>query len=217
MIDEYLDTVAAALGRDRHLARRIRHELGDHLQEALTADPSPDREAAARRAIARCGDANMIAAQLAVAALSRRSQHLAFAVVLALLGVLLSMKGRLAWYAAMHWKMADEMTSAAATLGWITRFAFWAAIFAGAIAWVYGGYRVSRDAPAAGCSRRLRWFCVVSGATTSALLVSVFGDAGLATMRLLSTSPSAAFLLPVASILFEMVCAGTLVCLVIVL
>jgi hypothetical protein len=217
MIDEYLDTVAAALGRDRHLAQRVRHELRDHLQEALTADPSPDREAAARRAIARCGDANLIAAQLAVVALGRRSQHLALAVVAALLGVLLSMKGHLAWYGAMHWTIADEMTTAAAMLGWITRTAFWAAIFAGAIAWVYGGYRVSRDALDGGYSRRLGWFCVVSGATTAALGVSICGDAALATMRLLSTRPSVAFLVPIASILFEMVCAGTLVCLVVVL
>jgi hypothetical protein len=217
MIDEYLDAVTAALGRDRRLAQRIRHELEDHLQEALTADPSPDRAEAARRAIARCGDANVIAAQLAVVALGRRSQHLAFAVALVLLGVLLSMKGHLAWYAAMHWKIADEMTSAAAMLGWATRGAFWAATFTGAIAWVCGGYRLSRDTLDAGYSRQLRWFCVVSGATTAALAASVFGDAALATMRLISTRPSAAFLLPIASIIFEMVCAGTLISLVIVI
>jgi hypothetical protein len=102
---EFLDSLAGALSFDRSLARRVRREFENHIQEATAADPSSDRRDAERRAIAGCGDPYAIAAEFAVIALARRAKRLAFWLVLALLGVLLAMKGHGAWYAAMQWEI----------------------------------------------------------------------------------------------------------------
>src|SRR6516225_645532 len=106
---EFLDSLAAALSFDRALARRVRKEFEDHLQQAVAGDRSEDRQAAERRAVARLGDPRTIAAELAVTALAQRAKRLAGGLVLALLGVLLSMKGHGAWYAAMQWRIPDDM------------------------------------------------------------------------------------------------------------
>lgn len=215
MTAEYLDALTASLSFDRSLARRVRREFEDHLQEALAADPCADRAAAERRAIASLGDPRAIAAELAVTALARRSKQLAGGLVLALLGVLLAMKGRVAWYAAMQWGIAADMQPAAATAGAVTRYAFWAAIFIGAAGWAYASrHRLPSDYLHGKYSSHLRRFCVLAGAATAALAVSIFGDATLTAMRLVPLSPSPAFFLPVGSIGFEIACAGALIALI---
>ena len=54
MISEYLESLAAALGFDRSLSRRVREEVEDHLRMAVAADPKGDRLEAEQRAIANC-------------------------------------------------------------------------------------------------------------------------------------------------------------------
>jgi hypothetical protein len=212
---DYLDSLTAALSFDRSLARRVRREFEDHLEEALAADCCADRAEAERRAIADLGDPRAIAAELAVTALARRSKQLAGGLVLALLGVLLTMKGRVAWYAAMQWGISAEMQPAAATMGGITRYAFWTAIFIGAAGWVYGSrHRLPSDYLHGKYSRHLRRFCLLAGGATAALAVAIFGDAALTAMRLGPLSPSPAFFLPVGSIVFEIACAGALIALI---
>jgi hypothetical protein len=98
--------------------------LPRRIQEATAADPSGDRRDAERRAIATCGDAYAIVAEFAAIALSRRAKRLAFWLVLALLGVLLAMKGHGAWYVAMEWGIPPHMRPAATLIGGIARYAF---------------------------------------------------------------------------------------------
>ena len=215
MISEYLDALEAALNFDRSLARRIRNEFADHLRETLAADPSEDRWEAARRAIANCGAPRAIAAELAVISLAKRTKRLATGVVLVLLGVLLVMKGHIEWYATMQWGINDDMKLLATTIGAIARYAFWMATFVGAAGWAYGSiHRLPSDYFYGKYSRHLYRFCLVSGAATAALLVSVISDGALATIRMISITPSLAFFIPILAITFELVGAGALIVLI---
>jgi hypothetical protein len=212
---EYLESLAAALSFDRALAWRVRKEFEDHLQEAVAADPCEDRREAERRAIAKCGDPQAIAAELAVTSLARQTRRLAAAVVLALIGVLLSMKGHVAWYGAMQWPIPDDMRPVATAIGAISRYAFVAAMVLAAAGWLYGSWR----RPPADYLRRtffryLRRFCLLAGVATAALAVGVLSDAALAAIRLGPISPSLAFFVPVGSIAFEIACAGALAALI---
>jgi hypothetical protein len=117
VISEYLDTLQAALRFDSSLARRVRKEFEDHLREAVAADPGEDRRQAEQRAIANCGDPRAIGTELAIISLARRTRRLAVIIVLMLAGVLLLMRGLIAWYAAIQWTINDDMKPLAATIG----------------------------------------------------------------------------------------------------
>jgi hypothetical protein len=215
VISEYLDALQAALDFDRSLARRVCSEFEDHLREALAADPSDNRWEAERRAIAKCGEPRAIAAELSVISLAKRTKRLAIAVVLVLLGVLLAMKGHIAWYAAMQWLINDDMKPLATTIGAIARNAFWIATFVGAAGWVYGSmHRLPSDYFYGKYSRHLYRFCLISGAASAALLVSVISDGALAIIRMVSITPSVAFFIPILSIVFELAGAGALIMLI---
>ncbi len=215
MTPEYLDTLAAALSFDRALARRVRKEFEDHLQQAVAADPREDRREAKRRAIAKCGNPRAIAAELAVTSLARQTRRLAAAVVLALVGVLLAMKGHVAWYGAMQWGIPDDMRPIATAIGAISRYAFFVAMVLGAAGLIYG----SRRRPPSKYLRRaffrhLQRVCLLAGVATGALAIGILSDAALAAIRLGPVSPSLAFFVPVGSIAFEIACAGALVFLI---
>lgn len=212
MSSDYLDALQAALSFDRPLARRVRSEFEDHLREVVVADPAADRQEAERRAIAACGDPREIAAEFAAISLARRTKRLAMGVVLVLFGVLLSMKGRVAWYAAMGWVIDGDMKSLAGGIGTVARDAFWIATFAGVAAWAYGSrYRLPCDYIHERYSRYLCRFCIVTGIATMALTVSVLSDAALAAIRLISRAPSIAFFLPISSIGLELAGVGALI------
>jgi hypothetical protein len=209
---EFLDSLARALGFDRSLAQRVRREFEDHIQEATAADPTGDRRDAERRAIASCGDPYAIAAEFAAIALARRAKRLAFWLVLALLGVLLAMKGHGAWYVAMQWEIPPQMRPAAMFIGAIARYAFLTAIFIGAASWAYGNRRrLPSIYVLQGYSRHVYRFCFLAGLATTALIVAIVSDLLLATIRLGPLSPSLAFSVPIASIAFEIACVGALV------
>lgn len=215
MSSSYLDSLQAALSFDQPLARRVRREFEDHLREAVAADATADRQEAERRAIASCGDPREIAAEFAEISLARRTKRLAMGVVLVLLGVLLSMKGHIAWYAAMEWVINDDLKSLAAAIGTVARDAFWIATFVGAAAWAYGSrHRLPSDFSHEKFPSYLRRFCFVAGIATTALTVSVFSDAALTTIRLISTNPSIAFFIPISSIGFELAGIAALIVLI---
>jgi hypothetical protein len=215
VISEYLDTLQAALRFDSSLARRVRKEFEDHLREAVAADPGEDRRQAEQRAIANCGDPRAIATELAVISLARRAKRLAVIVVLVLAGVLLLMRGLIAWYAAIQWTISDDMKPLAATIGIVIRYTFGTATFIGAAAWAYGSrHRLPSDYAYAQYSRHLNRFCGLSSIATAALLVCVLGGGALTIIRLTSTNPSIAFFIPVLAVALELLAAGALVILI---
>jgi len=108
MIQAYLEELAGTLRFDRALSRCVVREVEDHLREAVAADPAPDRLAAERRAIMNFGEPQLFAAQFAVVSLARRTRRLGIAVVLAIGAVLVAMRARVAWYAALQWSMSED-------------------------------------------------------------------------------------------------------------
>ena len=215
MISEYLDTLQAALRFDSSLARRVRKEFEDHLRGAVAADPCEDRRQAEQRAIANCGDPRAIATELAIISLARRTKRLAVIIVLVLAGVLLLMRGLIAWYAAIQWAISDDMKPLAATIGIVIRYTFGTAMFIGTAAWAYGSrHRLPSDFAYAQYSRHLNRFRMLSSIATAALLVCVLSGGALTIIRLTSTNPSIAFCIPVLSVALEVLAAGTLVILI---
>jgi uncharacterized membrane protein YqjE len=215
VISEYLDTLQVALRFDSSLARRVRKEFEDHLREAVAADPCEDRRQAEQRAVANCGDPRAIATELAIISLARRTKRLAVVIVLVLVGMFLLMRGLMAWYAAIQWAISDDMKPLAATIGIVIRYTFWTATLIGAAAWVYGSlHRLPSDYAYAQYSRHLSRFRILSSIATAALLVCVLSAGTLTMIRLISTSPSVAFFIPVLSVALELLAAGTLVILI---
>ena len=178
MISDYLDRLGGALSFDRALAHRVRVEIEDHLREGTAADPSPDRRGAEKRAIAACGDPRALAAEFAVIALAKRTRRLGVGVFLGIVGVLIAMKARVAWYALMQCAMSDDVRSVAAFVGSIDAGAFWASLVLGIAGAAYlGGGRA--PTPLA----RTRRFRLLCAAATAALTVSVISDGVLTSIR----------------------------------
>ena len=109
MISQYAELLAAKLRFDRSLSQCVRQEVEDHLREAVAADPAGDTLAAQQRAIANFGDAQSIAAEIAIASLAKQTRTLGVAVILVIAGVFIAMKARIAWYAATQWALSGDM------------------------------------------------------------------------------------------------------------
>ena len=115
----------------------------------------------------------------------------------------------------MQWVINPDMRPLAATIGAVARCAFWIATFVGAASWAYGSrHRRPSDYYDGTYSRYLHRFCAVAGVAATALLVSVLADGALATIRLFSTRPSIAFVVPIFAIISELVSAGVLILLI---
>jgi hypothetical protein len=123
MIPDYLDRLARELDFDRSLSRRVRQEVEDHLWEAVAADSTGDMLQAQQRAIARFGDARVIAAQFAVVCLANYTRRAGVAAVLVIAAVFMAMKARIAWYAAMQWAISDDMKAVSGLVVQIDRYA----------------------------------------------------------------------------------------------
>jgi HAAS len=127
LIDRYLAALERELSFDPALARRLRYEVEDHLDQASAAG-GPDAE---RRAIERFGEPRDIAARFAASSLRRQRKALGLAVVAAIAGIFLAMKIRIAAAG-----LAGSAPGLAAVLA-VDRYAFWFAAIAGALGWVH--------------------------------------------------------------------------------
>ena len=211
MIPDYLDLLARELDFDRSLSRRVRQEVEDHLWEAVAADSTGNTLQAQQRAIARFGDARVIAGQFAVVSLAKYSRRAGVAAVLVIAGVFMVMKARIAWYAAMQWAISDDMKAVSGLVVQIDRYAFWLSVIVGLGGWAYIR---SRRIPAAfhpAYRRQLRRFFLLCTTAAAALVVSVISDGVLTALQLRGAGLSAEFLVPLVSMAIEIVCVGILV------
>jgi hypothetical protein len=210
MIADYLEALEGLLRFDRSLSRRVRREVEDHLREAVAADPMPDRAAAERRALAAFGRPEILAAEFAVVALARRTRRLGIAVILAVAGVLATMKARVAWYAMLSWNLSDEARALSGKVATIDRCAFWLAVVLAAAAVASTARRRIPAVLHAGYSRRLRGVARLYAAATGLLTLSVIGDGVLTALRLgMELRDGSA--VPVASMAVEIACLGVAV------
>jgi hypothetical protein len=211
MISRYVESLTSELAFDRSLAQCVRREVEDHLWEAVRADPAADPGDAERRAIANFGDPHAIAAQFAIVSLAKQTRRLGAAAVLAIAGVYIAMKARVAWYAAIQLAISDDMRTIAGLVARIDSYATWLSIITGIAGWVYISSRhiPARFHPTYG--KELRCFFVICAAAVGALIVSVISDGVLTALRLFGTDWSAKFLVPILLMAAETVFAGILV------
>jgi hypothetical protein len=210
VISDYLDALSAALSFDPALARRVRAETADHLQQAVAADGLQDGRAAERRAIAAFGDPRAIAAQFAAVALARRSAKLRVALILAVASIFVAMKGRLAWLVANGLSGGHGASPATRLIGAIDRCAFWSSVVIaiGAFAWL----AVRPVAPVApgGLRRQTRRVLLLGMAATAPLALAVLSDGVLTAINLTGAGLSAGLVVPIATMTIEIACIGVL-------
>jgi hypothetical protein len=211
MIPDYLELLARELDFDGSLSRRVRQEVEDHLWEAVAADSTEDMLQAQQRAIARFGDARVIARQFAVASLARYSKRAGVAAVLVIAGVFMAMKARVAWYAAMQWAISDDMKAVGGFIVRIDRAAFWLSVIVGFCGWAYIRSRRIPTAFHPAYRRQLRRFFLLGSTAAAALVVSVISDGVLTALQLRGAELSAEFLVPIVSMAIEIACVGILV------
>jgi hypothetical protein len=199
-ISAYAESLAAKLGFDRPLQRCVRDEVEDHLREAVladaAADPAGDPLEAQRRAIARFGDPQVIAAQFALASLAGQTRKIGSTVILVMACVFLAMATRVAWYDLTEWALCEAAMPLSDTVGLIDRSAFLLAVIGGIAGWA--------------CRERPRWFRALCALATGALAVSVISDGVLTALRLSGWEFSVDFLVPLFSMAVEFACAAVL-------
>jgi hypothetical protein len=210
IIRAYVDLLAGKLDFDPSLSRRVRHEIEDHLWEAV-ARVGSGRESE-QRAVANFGDPQLIAVHLATAWLTRQTQKIASAVILVIVGALVAMKARVAWYGVAQWGLSEEARAVAQVVARVDACAFWLAIMIAILGLAY--LFVRRAPPAAHYAahyRQVRRVLFASALSTAALIVSVIGDGTLTGLRLMGRELSAGLLVPISSMIVEIGCAGILV------
>jgi hypothetical protein len=210
-VADYLAALGRELAFDPALARRVCNEVEDHLVEAVTCDPPEAAEPgsmAERRAIDRFGDPRDIAAAYRAASLSLRTRSTAGFMMLALAGIFLAMKARVAWYGMVHWEAGDDLKALAGLVLPFDRYAFLLATGLGLAAWLYAsGCPVS-----AGNGTlphiRLRRCHFLSAAAALSAAVAVGVEGLLTAVRLTQVPFSAIGLLPAGSMIAEIVLTG---------
>jgi HAAS domain-containing protein len=209
LVAGYLDTLGRELSYDPLLSRRVRLEVEDHLWEAA-ANEGGDAAEAQRKAIEKFGDPREIARQYAALSIFSQIRRVAVIVVLALVGIFLSMRGRSAWYSLMQWGFSDQTQFIGAIGVSVTRYAFMLAFAIGLVGCAYiGSCRAPTGLHQAYCEqmRRSTTLCVLAG---YALLTSVAVDVMLTTLHLLETKYAAAALIPILSAGVEIALLGLL-------
>jgi hypothetical protein len=211
VISGYLEALSAALSFDRALARRVRQEVEDHLQEAIAADPANDGIAAEHRAIASFGDAQAIAAQFATISVAGQMRKLGIALILMIASVFVAMKGRVAWYAISGGGEGHDLTAITRIIGSIDRFSFWLSVIIGIGSFAYV---VGRPVPILVDGRyrkQLRCALVSCLAAIAPLVLAVTSDGVLTTIRLMRAELCAWSLVPIGTMTVEIACVGVLV------
>jgi hypothetical protein len=211
VIPAYAESLAARLSFDRSLARRVRQEVEDHLQEAVAADVTGDPLEVQRRAIANFGDPRVIAAQFAMASLAGQTRKVGATVVLLIAGVFLAMASRVGWYDLTQWAVCEATRPLGETVGLIDRAAFCFAVLSGIAGWAYVGRSQAPIAFDPSYQRQLRRFLLLCTLAAGGLIASVVCDGLLTALRLSGWEFSVSFLVPLLSMAIEIVCASLLV------
>jgi hypothetical protein len=156
LINCYVRELRSELALDRALAERVCAEVEEHLADL--ADAEGGGADAERRAVARMGGARSLAAGMAEETLPARMRRAWWRIALAALALFVAMRLRNVFFpvdaadvAATHFALA------------VDRFAYWAAILAGAAGWLLA----RRDS---GARRVLApvWTCAMALATSGA-------------------------------------------------
>jgi len=210
-IAEYLDRLTSELRFDPRLSRRVRREIEDHLLDAVADSTGTNPEDAARQAVARFGDPRLIARQYAPASLLQQTRRLGGVMILAIAAILVLMKGRVALYDFLQWRLNPEWLGGLGAIApAIDRHMFQMSLVFGVLGWVY---IASRRAPSTINSEYQHQLerCLLSSATASGLLIgAVVLDTILGGMRIFHAGMSLAAVIPLLSIVIEIGLVGAI-------
>ena len=182
-----------------------------HLRDAAASEAADDPRAAEGRAIARFGDLDAIASQLALQSLVRQGDRVATLTVLMLGAIFLAMRARVEWYGLLQWTLTADRQAIGRVIATVDGHVFRLSLVVGIAAWAYLRSRRAAAASLPAYRPRLRRFTWLSAAATAGLAISVLADGTLTALRLLGAAPSAVALVPLATMLVEIACAGTLI------
>ena len=212
LMTAYLDQLTRELSFDPSLARRMRAEAEDHLQEAVASDPMGVTTEAERRAIARFGAARDIAAQCAVPSLVKQVKNAGAAATLIAVGVLIAMKIRIATYAATSQVVSDDpaLDRLRTVISTIDRYAFWCGLLIAICGWAYISIVCASDEARLVWPKRLRLSLLMYAAAAVAVVITVASDTILTALRLLPAG-QVAILFPCLTIGLEAALAIALV------
>jgi hypothetical protein len=207
-ISDYLDTLTSELSFDPPLARRVRQEVEDHLHEAAAGDASVEAQ---QRAVRNFGDVREIARQYTALSLLRQTRRTGAVVVLAVAGIYLTMKSRLAWYGLMQWMLTADLQDYGRLGLAINRCTFTLALLLGIAGWVYIGSRQVSATFHTSYRDQLRRGLAIAIAAACPLILSIVTDTVMTGLRLSSVQAGALALVPLLTIAAEMTLAILLV------
>jgi hypothetical protein len=209
-VADYLDALVGELSFDRALARRVRIEVEDHLWEAVAARPGGPSPQNQRQVIAEFGAPGELATCYISASLLAQARRAAGTALLAVVAIFVAMESRIAWYGLLGWKSDPHWLTASGL--WLDRCAFTIALV---IALVGCGHAASRRAPPRfrkDYGRELDHCIALCAAAAAALLVTVFTETVLTSMRLFGWGLRWEILIPVGSLAAEIAAAVLLIC-----
>jgi hypothetical protein len=207
-IADYLDALARELGFDIALSRRVCAEVEDHLWEATDGCLSIESQ---QQAVANFGNPRDIARQYITATLLAHIRWVGLAMIGASTAIFLAMEARVVWYEVMQWKWNAEWEAVRAIGLAIDRCGFIAAVSIALIGWAYISTRRAPVRFHVTYSKELNRCIVICGAAATGLTVSVIIETVLASIRLYDVEWSAAALVPILSLVFEMAAAALLI------
>ena len=208
VIRAYAERLTRELAFDPALARRMRREVEDHLHDAAASVGAVAAEAE-RCAVARFGDARALAAQFAVASLTKRARRLSFVAILVIAAVFGAMRMRLLWYGVTP--VTFKPGALAEMVLAIDRFAFWLAVLVGIAAWLYIDSRRMPMRLTRAYRAQLRRFSRLAAVAAFALIASVICDGMLTSLRVFASGWSIGFFIPALLLAAEVACAALLV------
>ena len=115
-VADYLNELGRELAFDPALSRRVRQEVEDHLQEAVTAEPAEPTINAEKRAIMRFGAPQKIAEQYRIVWLYRRMKRTGLFALCAVLVAFGTMAGRVVWYGRTQWNIGPNLEKSVGTI-----------------------------------------------------------------------------------------------------
>ena len=203
-VTDYLAVLARELGFDPALSRRVRGEVEDHLWQAADVRGGSSVENQLQ-AILSFGEPRELAHGYLTASLLAQIRCAGAAMIFAAAAIYLVMKARVALYDWMRWEPNSDFTAVSAIALQIDRCATILAITAALFACAY---IVTRRAPArvnTSYRKQLNRCIVLCGASAGALSVCVATEVVLTGVRLSGAQWCAAIVIPILSLVVEMV------------
>jgi hypothetical protein len=212
LVTEYLDKLSRELRFDPLLSRRVRREVEGHLLDAIEDDPGGDESEAACRAIARFGDPQLIARQYAPLSLLQQARRVGGIVILAIAAILVLMKGRIALYEFLQWRLNADWLGGLGAIGpAIDRFVFQMSLVLGILGWLYIASRRAAPTLNSGYQHQLKRCLLLSAAAAGLLIAAVILDTILGAARSVGAGMSLAGVIPLLSIAIEVALVGVII------